>query len=54
MSSKKKETVKPIITMGIHKGKSVTITKKKSSSPGNVVVNIIDGPTIEVSKLIVK
>ena len=44
---------KPVILMGIHKGKQVTITKKKPKVNGNIIVNIVDGPTIEISKSMV-
>lgn len=39
--------------MGIYKGKECTLTKRKAQE-GNVVVNIIDGPHIEISKTLIK
>jgi hypothetical protein len=39
--------------MGIYKGKECILTKKKAKD-GNVIVNIIDGPHIEISKTLIK
>lgn len=47
MSAKKITTKR--ITMGMYKGRACSITKKKASE-GNVIVNIVDGPTIEIHK----
>lgn len=45
MSAKK--TPKKTITMGRYKGQECTITRKKARE-GYVVVNIVEGPSIEI------
>jgi len=48
MSAKPKKIAYKIITMGRWKGSQCTVTKKKPQSEGNIVVNIVDGPVVEL------
>lgn len=41
------------ITMGMNKGKQCTLTKKKAKAD-HVIVNIIDGPIVELHKSLIK
>lgn len=50
MSAKQKRYT---VTMGMHKGKECTLTKKKAKD-GNVIINIISGPVIEINKSLLK
>ena len=51
MSAKPK---KKVITFGMFKNKECTVTRKKPSIDGYVVVNIVQGPTVEIHKDYIK
>lgn len=51
--TKNKMAAKKKVTMGVHKGKECTVTRKKPKSTDNIIIKV-DGNEIEINKAFVK